>query len=154
MAVFLFLMIMLTRLKSGFNIRMICSWRRAKRVNRAISLIHVFQIAHVHTALLVLVTLFIMRVILLLNNIHRHLSLKLRMVDLFLAAITELQYWYDSGDGQGMKRVAIFYNLFACFFLDVLVNLSSLQSFCCRLPTLVQLSKGGEAVLSPSYILI
>jgi hypothetical protein len=97
-----------------------------------------------------LVALFIMRVILLLDNLHRHLSLKLIMVDLFLAAVAELQDWNDSGDGQGMKRVPIIYNLIACFFLDVLVNDFSLQSLRCRLPTLVQLSKGGEAVLSPS----
>lgn len=53
------------------------------------------------------------------------------MVYLFLAAIAELQDWYDSGDGQALKRVPIFYNLIACFFLDILVNLSSLQSFPC-----------------------
>jgi len=51
------------------------------------------------------------------------------MVDLFLAAIAELQDWDDSRDGQALKRVPIFYNLIACFYLDVLVNLFSLQSF-------------------------
>ena len=91
-----------------------------------------------------------MRVILLLDNLHRHLSLKLIMVDLFLAAIAELQDWDDSGDGQVLKRVPIFYNLIACFFLDVLVNHFSLQSLRCQPPTLIQFSKEGYAVLSPS----
>ena len=108
---------------------MVCGWRRGQWVLRVITLIHVFQTPQVHTALLVLVTLLIMRVILLLYNRQRHLSLKLRMVDLFLAAIAELQDWDDSRDGQALKRVPIFYNLIACFYLDVLVNLFSLQSF-------------------------
>lgn len=111
--------------------------------------------AHVNTALLVKVALFIMRVILLLNDSHGHLSFKLLRVNFFLAAIAELQDRDDSGDRQALKRVPIIYYLIACFFLDILVNEFSLQSFWDQLPTLVEqhcLSKEGYAVHSPSYI--
>jgi hypothetical protein len=76
------------------------------------------------------------------------------MVDFFLAAIAELQNWDDSGDRQALKRVPIFYDLIACFFLDILESEFSLQSFLHRIPALVEqcLSTGGQAVLFPSYI--
>ena len=79
-----------------------------------------------------------MRVILLLNDPHGHLSLKLGMIDLFLAAIAVLQDRDDRGDRQVLKWVPIFYNLITIFNLEIRVRAFSLQSFLCQLPTLME----------------